>query len=603
MKTNSIRFLEKHNAFIHNKEKTITHLLLNGINGGKVHLKKKYHNAFLDILSNDIQEYLENPDAPINCITEMKTPVFKLHFDLDILFHPNQDIMDYIYQLIEDIHSLILYFDFCYIKKNVYINEEHSIGLNTLVVAEGHIKPKDDKKKKGIHLYYPNFLTDKEHAIMLRELIIKSLHFYCYPQEFIGSWDDLIDKTIYQANGLRMVGNDKPEKKQLSKNLYYCTKVIMDNQTNLMDMPLSLRDPLTQLKMTSIRYYPEQTIQLKKWLHQKKLKNPHLWKQMNDQKNAYIWRLYPPLIHLDTEIKKPLEYYFQEYETPRFEQSKMNTTDINVKCSLLPEYADVLLELEEHLKLWSPDGIDQPYENIHLKDIIYRKWKNGQFINECWLLETNSKYCMNIDREHNSNHIYFKIYNSKILQYCFCTCSTTKGRKNGICSEFSYELMNVPETITHLFQSFTTMSDVAIKPKKKYIEEPLFISHLYETPLPFEADYTKFIKKPFPHLEEEPLLDLLDFIYGYFDDIYSDKATKEQPKDIDYRVLSEPTFIRDFLNGCGIQVDCLVDKIKKGNARNLSKKEYYAVHTFLIIDKNHSTIKKLKEEQDNNSVM
>jgi len=53
-------------------------------------------------------------------------------------------------------------------------------------------------------------------------------------------------------------------------------------------------------------------------------------------------------------------------------------------------------------------------------------------------VETTSKYCENIGRNHNSNHIWFYINSDNtICQKCFCKCETTEGRKHGFCRDFA----------------------------------------------------------------------------------------------------------------------------------------------------------------------
>ena len=62
------------------------------------------------------------------------------------------------------------------------------------------------------------------------------------------------------------------------------------------------------------------------------------------------------------------------------------------------------------------------------------------------LLKTNSKYCENLGRCHNSNHVYFYVNfrTNTIFQKCFCTCDTTKGRKSGECYQFKGKSHQVP---------------------------------------------------------------------------------------------------------------------------------------------------------------
>jgi hypothetical protein len=53
------------------------------------------------------------------------------------------------------------------------------------------------------------------------------------------------------------------------------------------------------------------------------------------------------------------------------------------------------------------------------------------------LVKTTSRYCENIERNHNSNHVKIVIDGKLIYQKCFCRCETTHGRRRGFCKDFS----------------------------------------------------------------------------------------------------------------------------------------------------------------------
>jgi hypothetical protein len=54
-----------------------------------------------------------------------------------------------------------------------------------------------------------------------------------------------------------------------------------------------------------------------------------------------------------------------------------------------------------------------------------------------YLVKTTSRYCENIRRNHNSNHIKIVIDGDFLYQKCFCKCETTSGRRMGFCKDFS----------------------------------------------------------------------------------------------------------------------------------------------------------------------
>lgn len=66
---------------------------------------------------------------------------------------------------------------------------------------------------------------------------------------------------------------------------------------------------------------------------------------------------------------------------------------------------------------------------------------------EAYRVDTTSRYCENISRNHNSNHVWFEISKRTISQKCFCRCETTEGRKRGFCKDFSGRPHTLNKTI------------------------------------------------------------------------------------------------------------------------------------------------------------
>ena len=64
-----------------------------------------------------------------------------------------------------------------------------------------------------------------------------------------------------------------------------------------------------------------------------------------------------------------------------------------------------------------------------------------------YLVSTTSRYCENLKRKHNSNHVWFIISGRRILQKCFCNCPTLKGRRDGFCKDFCGRHHELPKDI------------------------------------------------------------------------------------------------------------------------------------------------------------
>ena len=81
------------------------------------------------------------------------------------------------------------------------------------------------------------------------------------------------------------------------------------------------------------------------------------------------------------------------------------------------------------------------------------------------LARTDSNYCLNIGRRHRTNNVYFLISERGAYQMCFCRCETLDGRKNGLCRDFHSKLFRVdPEFRRELFGTAT--GDDLVRPAK-----------------------------------------------------------------------------------------------------------------------------------------
>lgn len=76
------------------------------------------------------------------------------------------------------------------------------------------------------------------------------------------------------------------------------------------------------------------------------------------------------------------------------------------------------------------ENISAKYKNITITSV--KKYMN------CYILYTDTKYCTNIERDHNSRTVYFVVNNQKVYQKCFCRCS------DKTCSTYRSVSVDVP---------------------------------------------------------------------------------------------------------------------------------------------------------------
>ena len=71
--------------------------------------------------------------------------------------------------------------------------------------------------------------------------------------------------------------------------------------------------------------------------------------------------------------------------------------------------------------------------NEYTQSRILKVTKRGDFL----CLQTDSKYCTNVARNHKSAHVYFVVNkNMQVYQKCHCSCLTHSGRVFSLCSNY-----------------------------------------------------------------------------------------------------------------------------------------------------------------------
>lgn len=127
-------------------------------------------------------------------------------------------------------------------------------------------------------------------------------------------------------------------------------------------------------------------------------------------------------------------------------------TDKTEKTFVLREQIEeTLLHQEEEAQIAQQTGMGmlQEINCIHastLQDFIRRtfvKHKITSLRKVCkvekpdkYIIFVDSKYCLNMNREHKSNNVYFIATKDGVTQKCFCNCKTKEGRMHGFCKDF-----------------------------------------------------------------------------------------------------------------------------------------------------------------------
>ena len=246
------------------------------------------------------------------------------------------------------------------------------------IVSVAEPKPKGSKIKTGVHLNFPGLLVDKVRANYLMNHIIQHLSQIHYSID----WSKCIDPVVYgsldtdsQGSGFRMIWSHKRNTAGKVESEYLPIMFLSGDKVE--SIPVVNPPKLELLKLTTVR-------------------------TQNETPNVEI----PELI---LKPSKKLEGGF----TAR--QTKSEFGDYDLRCDL------------------------ETFINKNLTgQSISRVLKIYSASNNNYLVSTDSKYCENLKRSHNSNHVWFFICgkDKTICQKCFCRCDTTEGRKHGYCKDF-----------------------------------------------------------------------------------------------------------------------------------------------------------------------
>jgi len=240
--------------------------------------------------------------------------------------------------------------------------------------------------KTGVHLNWPGFVVDQSSAIALREHILVALS----KAKKNVDWNDIIDAAVYgnvarktKGSGFRMPWSYKKAKHDTcdGQGCSGCEKGKVDQ--------------LAYLPVFVYRHGPLSTIlQIGQ--------EPSL----DILKMAVVRTDEPQTIHVEPPSTVVKEGSFTEAQT----KDEVHDDDLKDK---IEEFIRSNLEGQS---------------NAYVPKIFKKK--------DTYLVQTTSKYCENLKREHGSNHVWFIISGKTILQKCFCLCETLRGRRQGFCKDF-----------------------------------------------------------------------------------------------------------------------------------------------------------------------
>ena len=304
----------------------------------------------------------------------------------------------------------------------VICDEVKRHGGRDCLISVAPPKPCGDLVKTGVHLNWPGFVVDQTSAVALRDHILVALS----KANGAVDWNEIIDAAVYgnasrktKGSGFRMPWSYKKAKHDICGG-QGCTECEKGKVDQVAYLPLFVYRPGPPLSAI-LQIGQEPTLDILKM--------------------AVVRTDEPQTIHVE-----PPSITVKEGSFTR-EQMKDEVHDDELKG-----------KIEEFIRS-NLEG----QSNAYVPKIFKKK--------DTYLVQTTSKYCENLKREHGSNHVWFIISGKMIIQKCFCLCETLRGRRDGFCKDFCGRRHQLTPTI--IDRLYPNKEDIHKCPEiKKWVEKP-----------------------------------------------------------------------------------------------------------------------------------
>jgi len=439
-----------------------THNLMNTNYGGGFALDNtdKTEKEFLYWYTSDLA--LKH----IHYIIEKRTKFFKFHADLDI---KRKEPMD-------DETIITLICDLIDCVKKFYPSTTAISRFDVMICLSRN------PGKTGIHPIFPNLIVNENQAIDIRNYYVSYLTSkYGDMVGLQNSWEEIVDMSVYQANGLRMVGSHKTEpckdckisgaKKRKHSNMSspkkhtkceYCGgrgrtdsgKVYMPfvyirnsqvhklwtekiqnivNQINdggvrrsVVEL-CSIRCPTINEASSDFAITDEETMSLAQGKRKHNKDSTEEEEEGSEKK-----RLHSPRERIYKEMKTDVGTY-------RITEEDFRGMSKYKQKQFLEPRSESFQMVQEYIQ---SKGFPSVWRKLNVHDIFTNPKKTHYIVN---VRGDGQHFCLNNRKgSHRSNSIYFFIEQGAMYQRCYCSCQTIENRKNGQCDSFSSEPIPLP---------------------------------------------------------------------------------------------------------------------------------------------------------------
>ena len=410
------------NSRVRNGDNPTTHLVLTG---GTFQIGR---HEDLKSLYAQLGTYLSHAGAEMICVSESRSAIFPMYFDLDLKLPLPTLSADAIQSVVRVMASQTLRF----------FPEESRGHLGRCVVLDktgtATKDPETKLYKHGVHVHFPHILVEADTALQIRMGVLNGLTAYLGSWESIlgtnpgKEWDNIVDDAVYRSTGgLRMIGAPKAVKCRAcpprSGNTAGCETCKGRNHCHLID---------------------ERVYKLCMVLDAQGERDPTYEHTLRRNFCTLLWAC----TVRNPEGNPPTEGYAVYPGCPRLPSSAAAGRKRKVTLQSVGgasrrtdrRYAQAMSD-PEALRILRTHLV-RYHENY--ARCLMEACRNGNTI-RVNLRGDNAKYCLNKVGFHRSNNVYMEVVkfgkSACARMKCYCPCKTSEGR-NGYgmpCSKFSEE--------------------------------------------------------------------------------------------------------------------------------------------------------------------
>ena len=421
----SFREIVKDRHWLVTDDGETTHLLMDGT--GKMCVPDSHAGLFLNVYFSSAIIRGERLS-----VVEKKTPIFRLFFDLDIRLPHGADHMAVIQRLSRSIWRFVSE-DFFVLESSQTSSSSASDTTATIIdrmiVCTAPIKSESEHCiKAGCHLVFPNIFVNSPIALRCREALLHGIDslYAAIPHSTSAqsvtqsvddsededadrryvlptpsnAWRDVIDDSVYRGSGLRMVWSNKGRHESRPYVPVYELDSVHGWSEVVCDSLATKRDYVHDC---SIRSVVGCLTLCRNGEH-----------QIAD--------------HVDGHM--------------------VHGSVVTGRTQSVDVYAEVLPLLEQELPR-------------HYKNIRFLK----AFVTPHTVyLKTNSRYCMNLRREHRTSTIYIAVTRQGAMVRCY------SRKEEYRCADYASSPIALPPSVMRVFfpdSSFLPESNIMFRPAKK----------------------------------------------------------------------------------------------------------------------------------------